>query len=73
MDQHNMLAQNSTEGSHSEFGTAELRAVEEDAGLHIPVEVTPDPRDAPSGPGFGVSAVGDGGLPTLGTHLVENP
>jgi hypothetical protein len=68
-----MLAQNSTEGSHSEFGAAELRAVEEDAGLHIHTAATPDPRDTPSGPGFGGSAMGDGGLPTLGAHLVENP
>ena len=73
MDQRHMLAQPSTEGSHSEFGAAELRAVEEDASLHIHTEATPDPQDALSGPGFGGSAVGDGELPTLGAHLLENP
>jgi hypothetical protein len=73
MDQNNLLAQNSTEGSHSEFGAAELRAVEEDASLHVYTEATPDPRDALSGPGFGGSAMGGGELPTLGAHLLENP
>ena len=66
-----MFAPNSTEGSHSELGPTELRAIEEDASLHMHTLTTPDVLKDNLAATLQDPANGDVELPDLGSHLVD--